>query len=454
MKKNEELLKKQAKELEKKVEERTKELTVAQENLKSTNKFLRLHNEVAAKANEATEIETVLQIVLEGICAYTDWPVGHAYVPSPESADLLVPTKIWYLKEPERFDTFRQVTETTTFKTGVGLPGRVLASGKPAWIMDVTEDLNFPRAKLAKEIGVKGALGFPVLVGTKVEAVLEFFSPEPEEPNTRLLDFVGDMGMRVGRIIERQQFSRELLNAKNEAEKATQAKSEFLANMSHELRTPLNAIIGFSEVLQDETFGNLNEKQKDYLGDVLDSGRHLLSLINDILDLSKIEAGKMELSLSSFSLKDLLEESLILIKEKAFKQSIQLSTDIGDGVKFIKADERKIKQVVFNLLSNAIKFTPDGGKIGIKAKKKDKWVEVAVWDTGIGVSKAEQESIFGEFVQVENVYTKKKKGTGLGLSLTRKILALHKGTIWTESEGKGKGTTVIFRLPIKSEKET
>ena len=232
-----------------------------------------------------------------------------------------------------------------------------------------------------------------------------------------------------------------------EVERANQAKSDFLANMSHELRTPLNSIIGFSEVLYDQTFGPLNEKQKDYMNDVLTSGKHLLSLINDILDLSRIESGKMEVSISSLQLKDMLEGSLILIKEKAFKQGIRISIEISEGIDTIKADERKLKQIIYNLLSNAVKFTPQGGNIIIQAKKAGNNIEIAVKDTGIGIKSGDQEKIFTEFIQLQNPLTKKYSGNGLGLTLSRKFVELHGGRIWVESEGEGKGSVFRFTLP-------
>ncbi|MFA5099920.1 MAG: ATP-binding protein [Candidatus Omnitrophota bacterium] len=225
-------------------------------------------------------------------------------------------------------------------------------------------------------------------------------------------------------------------------------KKNFISNMSHELRTPLNAVIGFSEVLYDQKFGVLNETQKDYLNDILESSKFLLSLINDILDLSKIEVGKAELACSEFSLKELLEHGLLFVREKALKHNIELYSEIDDGVGSVTADERKVKQIVFNLLSNAVKFTPDGGKVGIKARINGSDAEVTVWDTGIGISKEDQAKLFRPFMQLEVSLDKKYEGTGLGLSLAKEIVELHKGKIWVESEGSGKGSRFTFSLPI------
>jgi len=257
----------------------------------------------------------------------------------------------------------------------------------------------------------------------------------------------------------------ELDKAKLIAEEASKAKSEFLANMSHEIRTPLSSIIGFSELLVDEVNGLLNNDQKKYLGYVTSSGQHLLSLINDILDLSKVEAGKMELQPTSFSISDLLKNSSSFIAEEAMKHNIRLLSEIPADVDVIEADERKVKQIIYNLLSNAVKFTPDGGSITTKADivspdsaalpikirkglPDTEYVLVSVKDTGIGIAKKDQSKLFTEFHQIENPYTKKYEGTGLGLALSRKLVTLHGGRIWFESKGKGKGCTFYFILPL------
>ena len=234
---------------------------------------------------------------------------------------------------------------------------------------------------------------------------------------------------------------------------ANQHKSEFLANMSHELRTPLNAIIGFSEVLQERMFGEMNEKQTEYINDIHGSGKHLLSLINDILDLSKIEAGRMELDLARFDVPSAIANALTLMRERAGRHFVSLSSSVDQRIGEIIADERKFKQILLNLLSNAVKFTPEGGKVDVRARRLDGSVEVAVADTGVGIAPADHKAVFEEFRQLGTDYTKKGEGTGLELALTRKFVELHGGSIRLESE-PGKGATFTFTLPDRPEIRT
>jgi signal transduction histidine kinase len=242
--------------------------------------------------------------------------------------------------------------------------------------------------------------------------------------------------------------TRELLAALEQLDAANRHKSEFLASMSHELRTPLNAIIGFSDVLSEKLFGDLNARQERYVQHILVSGRHLLSLINDILDLSKIEAGKMELDTSRFALADVLENGLTMVRERASAHHIALTLDVDPSIGCVEADERKVKQVAFNLLSNAVKFTADGGQVDVVARTENRHVHVAVRDTGIGIRPEDQARIFEEFQQAGPGVLRTREGTGLGLTLSRRIVELHGGELCVESV-VGVGSTFTFTLPLK-----
>jgi signal transduction histidine kinase/DNA-binding response OmpR family regulator len=266
----------------------------------------------------------------------------------------------------------------------------------------------------------------------------------------RLLEELRELNRTLEERIQQRTAEIEAIN--EQLQKATRHKSEFLANMSHELRTPLNAIIGFSEVLLDRMVGDINAKQEEYLQDVISSGRHLLSLINDILDLSKVEAGRMELEQNAFDLPMLLEDILKLVRERATRHGIQLSLDVDDRLGEFTADERRIKEVLLNLLSNAIKFTPDGGKICLTARLDGGFVVISVTDTGIGIAPEDQELIFEEFRQAAGEKTRKTEGTGLGLTLAKKFVELHGGSIWVKSE-LGRGSTFAFKLPIVASTE-
>jgi len=231
-------------------------------------------------------------------------------------------------------------------------------------------------------------------------------------------------------------------------ENASRHKSEFLANMSHELRTPLNAVIGFSEVLDEKLFGTLNEKQVEYVRDIHASGQHLLALVNDVLDLSKVEAGRMEIEAEEFDLPGAVSAVLTLVRERVHRHGIALDLQASPESFAVRADLRKVKQIVLNLLSNAVKFTPDGGRIHVVVAREGNRVEVSIADTGPGIAEDEQAAVFEEFRQVGNDRARKAEGTGLGLPLAKKFVELHGGQIWVKSE-LGTGSTFGFTLPFR-----
>jgi len=289
---------------------------------------------------------------------------------------------------------------------------------------------------------------------------------DPRHPFRPVFDAIELIKWEFDDLLQEQQKSeKKAKKAKTLAEKANAAKTEFLANMSHELRTPLNHIIGFTELVLSKNFGALNEIQEEYLGDVLQSSRHLHAVINDILDLSKVEAGRLELVLSTFNLAHLLEKSLVMVKEKALKHAIQLSLHTNEIPETIRADERKLKQVMYNLLSNAVKFTSDGGEVSViaqavklngkghpsRVRNEPVGVKISVSDTGIGINPQDLTRIFHPFEQVENVYSRKFEGTGLGLPLSRNLIDLHGGNIWAESNGDGQGSSFHFVIPARED---
>ena len=417
--------------LEKRVSDRTNQLFTANEDLKIEIAERKKADE-SLRASE-TRYRTIVESIEEG---YFELDLAGRMIFFNDSLCRIS----GYAREELLGKSNREYTTPDTAKQMYNAFSHVYRTGNPARILDY-DILRKDGSKVTVEISV-----------------------------SLICDYNGNpAGFRgVARdITQRRNIEIEMQKVKEAAESANKAKSDFLANMSHELRTPLNHIIGFTEMIVDKKFGELSETQEEYLSDVLQSGRHLLSLINDILDLSKIEAGAMTLELRDINIRGLLENSLLMIKEKALNHRIALSSCVNGTPPLITADERKLKQILYNLLSNAVKFTPDGGAVSLKTRKVDpsvlpipirgdrdgngngrELIEFAVADTGIGLMPEVHERIFDRFEQVDGSSGRKYQGTGLGLSLTKQLVELHGGRIWLESQGQGKGAVFRFVLPL------
>jgi signal transduction histidine kinase/CheY-like chemotaxis protein len=406
----------------------------------------------AELAAEAKSVDEALQKVINEICELTGWPVGHVYaVGDDDQTDELFPTTIWYLSDPEVFSEFRKVTERTTFAVGIGLPGRVLESGRVAWIENVQEDTNFPRRNLTENLVVKGAFAVPVKVSGAVVAVLEFFSDQVVEPDENLIRVMNHVAEQLSLVFERRQTAEKLLDAAEAAEAANRAKSAFLANMSHELRTPMNAIIGYSEMLAEDAEDEGYDELIPDLEKINSAGRHLLGLINDVLDLSKIEAGRMDLYLERFDLKQILEEVMATAAPLVATKNNEFVSDFNADLGNMRADLTKVRQTLLNLLSNAAKFS-ENGTITLSARREGRddgdWILITVTDTGIGIPEEKFATVFEEFSQADNSTTREYGGTGLGLPISRRFCRMMGGDLTVKSE-PGKGSTFIAELPAE-----
>jgi signal transduction histidine kinase/ActR/RegA family two-component response regulator len=342
------------------------------------------------------------------------------------------------------------VSAAVGLSTGSG----VLAVWKDKYLWSAPS--YFAGAALAMILGLMvGRFGiYSLLLCLPLSALLYYsyrLYVETLEEKQKHVDDIQRMNRDLERKVRERTDELEILNQKlkeSNAEliRANNLKSEFLANMSHELRTPLNAIIGFSELLLEHGPRSLGDSQREYVSDILSSGRHLLELINDILDLSKIEAGKMRLALDEFDLGQVAEEVMMILRVEASRKDIRLEAELETGARDVVADRAKLKQILTNLLSNAVKFTPPGGRVRLGAARRQGRLEVRVEDTGIGIRKEDQERIFAAFIQVDGSYARKYQGTGLGLTLVKRFVEMHGGTIVVESE-VGKGSTFRFTLP-------
>jgi len=395
-----------------------------------------------------TEIQPVLDAIAENAARYCQ--AEYATVMLPDGPILRVVAHFGPVPlVPSPIGSFTYPID------GTSLTGRAFMERRVLRTADILAEADqYPRgAEAMRKVGSRAGLATPLLREGNAIGTISLRRREPRaftEKQIDLLQTFADQAViaieNVRLFNEVQEKAAQLEVANDELATASRHKSEFLANMSHELRTPLNAIIGFSDVLEQRLFGELNERQADYTQDIASSGRHLLDLVNEILDLSKVEAGRMELEPSEFALAETIRGALAFVRERAVRHRIELSEDAASDLGTVVADERKVRQVLLNLLSNAVKFTPDGGTIGVRARRRNGEVHVSVRDTGIGIAPEDLAKIFDEFQQVGKATDRSREGTGLGLTLAKRFIELHGGRIWIESE-IGKGTTFTFALP-------
>ncbi len=415
--------------------------------------------------SQAMTIDEALPWILQIIGTNFDWQWGEMWQPTPDNQRLMC-TYRWNDSSLED-STFAHVTAGITVLHGEGLAGRVWERQQTMWVDQITRDPRFIRAKEAAQAGLQSAFAFPVGTSADFNGVMCFFSRDTRSFDTAMAEMMADLGYQVSQFINRKRAeaaldderaslarriserTAELSVANAELARAVRAKDEFLANMSHELRTPLNAILGLTEALQEQVYGPLNERQDQILETVARSGRHLLALINDILDLSKIEAGKMQLQLDRVSVESICQTSLQFIRQQAHQKHIAISFSTDSSQTTMYADERRLKQILINLLSNAVKFTPQHGKIGLTIASDDPHhtIRFVVWDTGIGIPENQQQRLFQPFVQVDSGLDRQHEGTGLGLALVARLTELHGGSITMESIA-GEGSRFTVSLPL------
>ena len=399
--------------------------------------------EVGRAVSSTLDLETVLATIVSRASQLSGTDGGAIYEYDEDAEE-------FHLRATQDLDAdLVELLRSTSIPKGDGAVGRMAVTLEPTQIPDIERDATYQSRlrSAALRAGYHALLAVPLLRENRIIGGLIVNRKTPGEFGPDVIELLRTFAAQSALAIQNARLFQEIEEKSRQLEVADRHKSEFLASMSHELRTPLNAVIGFSEVLLDRMFGELNPKQDEYLQDILTSGRHLLSLINDILDLAKIEAGRMELEVTDFHLPQAIDNAITLIRERAARRAITLAVTVDPRLGEIKGDERKVKQVLLNLLSNAIKFTPEGGRVEVNGGLADGFAEVSVTDTGVGIAPEDHEAVFEEFRQVGTDYAKKHEGTGLGLTLSRRFVELHGGKIWVKSQ-LGRGATFTFTLPV------
>jgi signal transduction histidine kinase len=422
--------------LERKVDERTRELTEALAQQTAISEILRVIS------SSPTDVRPVLDAIAERAARLCDAASASMY--------LIEDGVLRHLAS--RGSTPDPVAHVDSLPINrESLTGRAVVDRATIQLSDLLQhESDYPLSYgIARRLGHRAVVVAPLLRDGQPFGAMLLRRNEVRPFSDRDVALLQTFCDQAAIAIENVRLFHEIEDKGRQLEIANKHKSDFLANMSHELRTPLNAIIGFSEVLLERLFGEVNAKQEDYLKDIHSSGRHLLALINDILDLSKVEAGRMELEIGAFDLPALIHGAMTLVRERALQHGITLRTDIDPRLGTWIADERRVKQILLNLLSNAVKFTPDGGLVEVRAAPVDEGVRIDVRDDGIGIAPEDQAAVFEEFRQVGSDYARKQDGTGLGLALTRRFVELHGGRIGVES-APGQGSVFTFTLPARA----
>lgn len=413
---------------------------------------------------DSATIDEALSGVLQTMCQELNWHIGAVWQMDADNQALHC-THLRHRTELADSSLVQSIA-TRSYASGSGLVGRVWEQTVPIWLADPARDAEFGPQEGVAETRIKSVFAFPVGVGAECRGVMCFYSQVAYAQDPNLSEMMADIGHQVNQFLlrkhaesalvaERASLARrigertaELSLANAELERAVQSRDEFLANMSHELRTPLNAVMALSEALQEEVYGPLTEKQRQSLQTIEESGHHLLSLINDILDLAKIGAGTIELDMQCVSTVELCAACLRLIQPAAYQKHLKVFEHVDTRIPTLRADQRRLKQILVNLLSNAVKFTLPGGQVGLEvtADTEQESVHFTVWDTGIGIAPENMQQLFQPFVQVDSSLSRQHEGTGLGLVLVSRLTEMHGGSVSVESE-LGKGSRFTVSLP-------
>ena len=423
------------------------------------------------------DFHTALAVALEKVCEATQWEFGEAWVPNLDKA-VMECSSAWYSKS-DRLNEFRQQSESYTFPMGIGIPGRVWSSRQTEWHQDISleADTIYLRVKSALDAGLKATLGIPLLANDEVIAVLVFYMFEARLEDRHLIDLIA-ASTELGLFIQRKQSEEEIRQSLAKEQELNRFKSNFIANVSHELRTPLTSILGLSTVLLQQHFGSINPKQEQYLSMVHESGEHLLKLINDVLDLAKIEAGKQDIHPREVNVAELCQSAIEMVTIRAIARQQTLSLVLPIAVEFVVVDPQRVLQILINYLVNAVKFTPEGGSITLSSRLGSgaelqettlpveasegasegavpqtsldaSFLVLSVSDTGVGIPLEKQPILFQRFQQIDGASDYQYDGSGLGLALSKQLAELHGGRV-SFSSTLGQGSTFSVWLPICS----